>query len=67
MNTRYGTVLTGAFTALAGLLLWRFAGGVDLPVITPSKAGVVLMVLGAAEALFGAVRAVGGPERRRPR
>ncbi|MEU0286165.1 DUF5708 family protein [Streptomyces sp. NPDC052492] len=58
MNTAHGTLLAGVLTALAGLLLWRYTGGVDLPVVTPSRAGVVLMCVGAAEALLGAFRAV---------
>lgn len=51
-------MLAGALTAGAGLLLWRYAGEVDVPVVTPAKAGVVLMCAGAAETLLGVFRAL---------
>ena len=41
--------------------LWLFAGGVDLPVVTPAKAGVVMMCVGGAEVLLGLCRAARGP------
>lgn len=49
---------TGAGTVLGGLALWRYTQGVDLPVISLPKVGVVLMVLGGAEILLGLYRAV---------
>ncbi|MEU1079824.1 DUF5708 family protein [Streptomyces sp. NPDC005908] len=64
MNTAHGTLLAGVLTALAGLLLWRYTGGVDLPVVTPSRAGVVLMCVGAGEVLLGAFRAVRATQER---
>jgi Family of unknown function (DUF5708) len=45
-------LLVGGGTFAVGLLLWLFTGGVETPVITLTKVGVVLMVLGAAEAAF---------------
>jgi hypothetical protein len=54
-------LLTGAATLAAGLGLWLFAGGVDLPVVTPTKVGVVMMCVGGAEVLLGLYRAARGP------
>ncbi|MFI8091432.1 DUF5708 family protein [Streptomyces sp. NPDC086080] len=60
MTRAAGDVLAGAVTLVAGLGLWLFAGGVDLPVVTPAKVGVVMMCVGGAEALLGLYRAVRG-------
>ncbi|MCT7353081.1 DUF5708 family protein [Streptomyces sp. 15-116A] len=46
-------LVAGAVTLVVGLVLWLFTGGVDMPVISPPKVGIVLMCLGALEALFG--------------
>lgn len=54
-------LLAGTATLVAGLGLWLFAGGVDLPVVEPAKAGVVMMCVGGAEVLLGLYRAVRGP------
>ncbi|MFF0113553.1 DUF5708 family protein [Streptomyces prasinus] len=51
----------GAATLVAGLGLWLFAEGVDLPVVTPTKAGVVMMCVGGAEALLGLYRIARAP------
>ena len=54
-------LLAGSVTLAAGLGLWLFAGGVDLPVVDPAKAGVVMMCVGGAEVLLGLYRAARGP------
>jgi hypothetical protein len=36
----------GAVTLATGLVLWLFTGDVDTPVVTLTKAGVVLMCVG---------------------
>ncbi|MFI5568908.1 DUF5708 family protein [Streptomyces sp. NPDC051740] len=54
-------LLAGPATLVAGLALWLFAGGVDLPVVTPAKVGVVMMCAGGAETLLGLHRAARGP------
>jgi len=46
-------LLSGGITFAGGLGLWLFTGGIDTPVITLTKVGVVLMVVGVAEALYG--------------
>ncbi|OXS32648.1 DUF5708 family protein [Streptomyces sp. XY006] len=49
----------GVITFLIGLALWRFTGDVDVPVVTLTKAGVVLMVVGgvlSANGLWHAAR-----------
>ncbi|GAA3200007.1 MULTISPECIES: DUF5708 family protein [Streptomyces] len=51
-------LLAGAGTLVVGLGLWLFADGVDLPVVTPAKVGVVMMCVGGAEVLLGLYRAV---------
>ncbi|WP_129843059.1 DUF5708 family protein [Streptomyces sp. RFCAC02] len=52
----------GAVTLLVGLALRLFAGGVDTPVVSLTKVGVVLMVLGGVlicAGLFHTARATG--------
>ncbi|WP_432054257.1 DUF5708 family protein [Streptomyces sp. bgisy022] len=56
MSRATGNLATGTGTFLGGLALWRFTGGVDLPVISPTAVGVVLMCLGCAEVLLGLFR-----------
>ncbi|MEV5332220.1 DUF5708 family protein [Streptomyces werraensis] len=58
MRRAAGRCATGAGTALGGLALWRFTQGVELPVISLPKAGVLLMFLGGAEIVLGLCRAV---------
>jgi len=43
---------------LVGTALWLFGADFEIFVITPSKAGVVMMALGAIEALYGVYRVV---------
>ncbi|MFD7700391.1 DUF5708 family protein [Streptomyces caelestis] len=61
MTRASGNLLAGAATLVAGLGLWLFAGGVDLPVVDPAKAGVVMTCVGGAEVLLGLYRAARGP------
>ncbi|CAL9530585.1 hypothetical protein SUDANB58_04037 [Streptomyces sp. enrichment culture] len=51
-------IVEGAVTAVIGLVLWLFTGGVEVPVITPVKVGLVLMCVGAAQLLWGLGRSV---------
>ncbi|GAA2668915.1 hypothetical protein Apa02nite_047340 [Actinoplanes palleronii] len=46
-------LLAGSATFVVGLLLWLFAGDVEIPVFTLTKVGVVLMVVGALEICYG--------------
>ncbi|WP_319789584.1 MULTISPECIES: DUF5708 family protein [Streptomyces] len=39
----------GVATALVGVLLWVFTDGVETPVVTLSKVGMVLTAVGAAQ------------------
>ncbi|MER7484952.1 DUF5708 family protein [Streptomyces sp. NPDC126497] len=57
MTRAFRNLLAGSATLVAGLGLWLFAGGVDLPVVDPVKTGVVLMCVGGAEVLLGLYRA----------
>ncbi|SDD67135.1 DUF5708 family protein [Streptomyces prasinopilosus] len=61
MNRAFGNLLTGTAVLMAGLGLWLFAGGVDLPLVTPAKAGVVMMCAGGAEVLLGLYRIARAP------
>ncbi|GAA0914785.1 DUF5708 family protein [Streptomyces thermoalcalitolerans] len=58
MTEAHRNLLAGAVTLMVGLGLWRFAGGVELPVVDLSKVGVVLMYVGGAEVLLGLYRTV---------
>ncbi|MFI6738670.1 DUF5708 family protein [Nonomuraea sp. NPDC050451] len=50
------TFLTGLAVFVIGLALWLFGLDVEIVVFTPSKVGVVMMVLGAIEAAYGLYR-----------
>lgn len=52
MRNHVISIALGVATALVGLALWRFAGDIEIPVVTLTKVGVVLMVLGVAEILI---------------
>jgi hypothetical protein len=46
----------GGATFAVGLVLWLFARGVDVPVVDPVKAGVVMMCVGGAQTVWGVFR-----------
>ncbi|MEU8887721.1 DUF5708 family protein [Streptomyces sp. NPDC048442] len=65
MNRAQKNLVEGIVTFLVGLALKLFAGGVEIPVVTLPKAGVVLMVIGGVlvvAGLFQAARGAGVPE-----
>lgn len=49
MRTHLTSVGLGVAMAVIGLVLWRTTGGVKTPVVSLSKLGVVLLVLGVVE------------------
>ncbi|HLL37854.1 MAG TPA: DUF5708 family protein [Streptomyces sp.] len=53
-------LLAGAGTFAAGPALWLFAGDVEVPVVTLTKVGVVLMCVGGALPATGLYRLVRG-------
>ncbi|MDT0613696.1 DUF5708 family protein [Streptomyces lancefieldiae] len=46
----------GGATFVAGVALWLFAGGVEVPVVDPPKVGVVMMCVGGAQTAWGLFR-----------
>ncbi|MCG5217045.1 DUF5708 family protein [Streptosporangium soli] len=52
------TLLTGSITFVAGLALWLFGLDEEIFIFTPSKIGVVLMVVGGLETLYGVYKSV---------
>ncbi|MCM1942784.1 DUF5708 family protein [Streptomyces sp. G3] len=46
-------LLEGVVTLLADLALWLFTGDVEVPVVTLTKVGVVLMCVGGAQTVWG--------------
>ena len=52
------TLITGSITFVAGLALWLFGLDVEIFIFTPSKIGVVLMVIGGLEILYGVYKSV---------
>ncbi|MGX5212575.1 DUF5708 family protein [Streptomyces violaceus] len=50
----------GVVTFLIGLLLWRFTGDVDVPVVTLTKVGIVMMIVGGALSANGLWHAARG-------
>ncbi|MFJ9742501.1 DUF5708 family protein [Streptomyces sp. NPDC101166] len=57
MNRASRNLLEGAATFAVGLVLWRFTGGVEVPVVTLTKVGVAMMCVGAALAATGLYQA----------
>ncbi|MGW1670598.1 DUF5708 family protein [Streptomyces sp. NPDC002324] len=57
-------VWEGAGTFVIGLVLWLFTDGVEVPVVTLTKVGVVMMCVGGvlvATGLFQRARRAEGP------
>jgi hypothetical protein len=52
------TLLTGSIAFVAGLALWLFGLDEEIFIFTPSKVGVVLMVIGGLETLYGVYKSV---------
>jgi hypothetical protein len=59
VSRRAGHLGEGSATFVAGLLLWLFTQDVELPVLTPAKAGIVMMCAGGAQVLWGLCRPPG--------
>ncbi|MFI7707859.1 DUF5708 family protein [Nonomuraea sp. NPDC049480] len=60
MTSARRTLLIGLATFVVGLALWLSGLDTQIFIFTPSKAGVVLMVVGGLEALYGVYKAVRG-------
>ncbi|TDT38389.1 hypothetical protein EV562_105407 [Streptomyces sp. BK208] len=58
MNRAHRNLLEGVVTLLAGLALWLFTGDVELPVVSLTKVGAVMVCVGAAQAAWGGYGAV---------
>jgi hypothetical protein len=58
MSTASKNLLEGLVTFLAGLPLWLFAEDVQVPVVTLTKVGLVMMCVGGALAATGLFQAV---------
>jgi hypothetical protein len=52
------TLITGSITFLVGLGLWLFGLDEQIFIFTPSKVGVVLMIVGGVETLYGVYKSV---------
>lgn len=57
MSKATKNLLEGAATLVTGLALWLFAGEVELPFVTLTKVGVVMMCVGGALLLTGLFQA----------
>ncbi|MDN3294078.1 DUF5708 family protein [Streptomyces ficellus] len=60
MSSGFKAVVAGVITFIIGLVLWRFTGDVETPVVTLTKLGVVLMALGGLEVVYGLYKSVVG-------
>ena len=49
-------VWEGGVTLVVGLALLLFAGDVEVPVVDPTKVGVVMLCLGGAQTVWGLFR-----------
>lgn len=59
MSAARRNLLEGVATFVAGLVLWLFTGGVEVPVVTLTKVGAVMMCVGGvlvATGLYQAAR-----------
>ncbi|SNY45269.1 DUF5708 family protein [Paractinoplanes atraurantiacus] len=63
MRSPVKIMLAGAATFVVGLLSWLFTGDVETPVFNLQKVGVVLMVIGGLEFLWGLYQAARAPAR----
>jgi hypothetical protein len=61
MSQATRNLLEGAATFAVGLVLWLFTGDVEVPVVTLTKVGVVMMCAGGALAATGAYQAARTP------
>ncbi|MET8507699.1 DUF5708 family protein [Streptomyces sp. NPDC004787] len=61
-----GNLREGAILLPVGLGLGLFPGDVDVPVLTLTKVGVVLMVVGGSTLLYGAFQTVSAARGARP-
>lgn len=53
MATGRREILWGISCSVLGFVLWQFATDIDTPIITLSKVGVVLLVVGIGGVLYG--------------
>ncbi|MFI1329796.1 DUF5708 family protein [Streptomyces sp. NPDC020845] len=60
MTNAYKQLLEGGVTLVIGLALWLFTGDIELPVVTLTKIGVVMMCWGGAQLLYGSYLSLGG-------
>lgn len=60
MTNALKQLLEGSATLAVGLALWLFAGDVELPVVTLTKIGVVMMCWGGAQLLYGSYLSLAG-------
>ncbi|MFI1733053.1 DUF5708 family protein [Streptomyces acidicola] len=54
-------LLEGVVTGAVGLALWLFTEDVEVPVVTLTKVGVVMMCVGGAQAVMGLYQSVRTP------
>ncbi|MFI6499596.1 DUF5708 family protein [Nonomuraea typhae] len=57
------TMLTGLVTFAIGMALWLWGLDIEIVIFTPSKVGVVLMIVGGLEFAYGLFKAL-RPEQR---
>ncbi|WP_157251619.1 DUF5708 family protein [Nonomuraea typhae] len=58
MSAARKTMLTGLATFAVGTALWLWGLDVEIVIFTPSKVGVVLMIVGGLEFAYGLFKAV---------
>lgn len=46
-------ILWGVLSSVVGFVLWQFARDIETPIITLSKVGVVLLIVGIGGILYG--------------
>jgi hypothetical protein len=58
MSQASKNLLEGVVTFVIGLSLWLFTGDVEIPVVTLTKVGVVMMCVGGALVVTGLYQSV---------
>ncbi|MCX3292025.1 DUF5708 family protein [Streptomyces sp. NEAU-H22] len=60
MSKARGSLVEGVVTIVIGLGLWLFTGDVEVPVVTLTKVGIVMMCVGGVLVASGLWRAARG-------
>ncbi|MFJ8913076.1 DUF5708 family protein [Amycolatopsis sp. NPDC102389] len=64
MSANVKSLIIGAVMLVGGLILWMVGGGVEIPVFSLDKVGIVLAVLGGIELVITASVMIFPPKKK---